>query len=179
MLVVVALLSRTPPARALLARRGAATKLGGPGGVATSLARRGAASLVDAAWLRARADDPRVRVFDVSQVLDRETNVVAPARAAFDAAHVPAATFLDVGGALSAPHVSLHNMAPAPEAFAAALGENGVDDSCHVVLSAARVENRAGLETKPVSAEPGAPQVFRVQNHVGDARLVAPGRVRV
>eukprot|EP00629_Pelagomonadales_sp_RCC1024_P018187 CAMPEP_0119280502 /NCGR_PEP_ID=MMETSP1329-20130426/22774_1 /TAXON_ID=114041 /ORGANISM="Genus nov. species nov., Strain RCC1024" /LENGTH=141 /DNA_ID=CAMNT_0007281091 /DNA_START=41 /DNA_END=463 /DNA_ORIENTATION=+ len=98
------------------------------------LARRGSSTLVDAAWLQKHIDDPRLRVLDVTQRLDRETNAVAPARDAFEAAHVPGADYVDVGRDLSAPHASLHNMAPSADAFAAALGAHGVDDACHVVL---------------------------------------------
>ena len=102
--------------------------------------RRGRTSLVQPAWLRDRLDDGNTVVLDATQVLCRDTNTVAPARAAFEAARIPTARFLDVGGDLAdasrvtARGDALHNMLPPPEQFARALGAAGVDDGSRIVL---------------------------------------------
>ena len=101
---------------------------------AAIIARRGRSSLVSAPWLKDNLDDPKLRVLDVTQVLDRTTNTVAPAVDTYMTSHVPGARFVDVGGRLSTPDPKLHNLAPSPEQFAAELSRQGVDDDSHVVL---------------------------------------------
>ena len=125
------------------------------------IARRGRSSLVSAPWLKDNLDDPKLRVLDVTQVLDRTTNTVAPAVDTYMTSHVPGARFVDVAGRLSTPDPKLHNLgafprqtfdlsrrwraggeaieafvhtAPSPEQFAAELSRQGVDDDSHVVL---------------------------------------------
>mmetsp|Transcript_26224 Transcript_26224/g.68129 ORF Transcript_26224/g.68129 Transcript_26224/m.68129 type:complete len:258 (+) Transcript_26224:154-927(+) len=98
------------------------------------IARRGRSSLVSAPWLKSNLDDPKIRVLDVTQVLDRTTNTVAPGVDTYMTSHIPGARFVDVGGRLSKPNPKLHNLAPSPEQFAAELSRQGVDDDTHVVL---------------------------------------------
>ena len=98
------------------------------------IARRGRSSLVSAPWLKSNLNDPKIRVLDVTQVLDRTTNTVAPAVDTYMTSHVPGARFVDVAGRLSTPDPKLHNLAPSPEQFAAELSRQGVDDESHVVL---------------------------------------------
>ena len=98
------------------------------------IARRGRSSLVSAPWLKDNLGDPKLRVLDVTQVLDRSTNTVAPAVDTYMTSHIPGARFVDVGGRLSTPNPKLHNLAPSPEQFAAELSRQGVDDESHVVL---------------------------------------------
>ena len=98
------------------------------------IARRGRSSLVSAPWLKDNLGDPKLRVLDVTQVLDRTMNTVAPAVDTYMTSHVPGARFVDVAGRLSTPDPKLHNLAPSPEQFAAELSRQGVDDDSHVVL---------------------------------------------
>ena len=98
------------------------------------IARRGRSSLVSAPWLKDNLGDPKIRVLDVTQVLDRTTNTVAPGVDTYMTSHIPGARFVDVGGRLSTPNPKLHNLAPSPEQFAAELSRQGVDDESHVVL---------------------------------------------
>ena len=98
------------------------------------IARRGRSSLVSAPWLKDNLGDPKIRVLDVTQVLDRTTNTVAPGVDTYMTSHIPGARFVDAGGRLSLPDPKLHNLAPSPEQFAAELSRQGIDDSTHVVL---------------------------------------------
>ena len=98
------------------------------------IARRGRSSLVSAPWLKDNLGDPKIRVLDVTQVLDRTTNTVAPAVDTYMTSHVPGARFVDVAGRLSTPDPKLHNLAPSPEQFASELSRQGVDDDSHVIL---------------------------------------------
>ena len=98
------------------------------------IARCGRSSLVSAPWLKENLGDPKLRALDVTQVLDRSTNTVAPAVDTYMTSHVPGARFVDVAGRLSTPDPKLHNLAPSPEQFAAELSRQGVDDDSHVVL---------------------------------------------
>ena len=74
------------------------------------IARRGRSSLVSAPWLKDNLGDPKLRVLDVTQVLDRTTNTVAPAVDTYMTSHVPGARFVDVAGRLSTPDPKLHNL---------------------------------------------------------------------
>ena len=74
------------------------------------IARRGRSSLVSAPWLKENLGDPKLRILDVTQVLDRTTNTVAPAVDTYMTSHVPGARFVDVGGRLSTPNPKLHNL---------------------------------------------------------------------
>ncbi|CAH0379053.1 unnamed protein product [Pelagomonas calceolata] len=98
------------------------------------IARRGRSSLVSAPWLKINLNDPKIRVLDVTQALDRTTNTVSPSVDTYMTSHIPGARFVDVGGRLSTPNPKLHNLAPSPEQFAAELSRQGVDDDSHVVL---------------------------------------------
>jgi len=77
---------------------------------AAIIARRGRSSLVSAPWLKDNLGDPKLRVLDVTQVLDRSTNTVAPAVDTYMTSHVPGARFVDVAGRLSTPDPKLHNL---------------------------------------------------------------------
>ena len=101
---------------------------------AAIIARRGRSSLVSAPWLKDNLGDPKIRVLDVTQVLDRTTNTVAPGVDTYMTSHIPGARFVDAGGRLSLPDPKLHNLAPTPEQFAAELSRQGVDDESHVIL---------------------------------------------
>ena len=98
------------------------------------IARRGRSSLVSAPWLKSNLNDPKIRVLDVTQALDRTTNTVSPSVDTYMTSHIPGARFVDVGGRLSTPNPKLHNLAPSPEQFAAELSRQGVDDDSHVIL---------------------------------------------
>ena len=74
------------------------------------IARCGRSSLVSAPWLKENLGDPKLRVLDVTQVLDRSTNTVAPAVDTYMTSHVPSARFVDVAGRLSTPDPKLHNL---------------------------------------------------------------------
>ncbi|KAH8058735.1 thiosulfate sulfurtransferase [Aureococcus anophagefferens] len=143
--------------------------------------RRGRTSLVQPAWLRDRLDDGNTVVLDATQVLCRDTNTVAPARAAFEAERIPTARFLDVGGDLAdasrvtARGDALHNMLPPPEQFARALGAAGVDDGSRIVLySSSHVywATRACVAARR-PCRPGAfVDASRVLAAIGDVALV-------
>ena len=88
----------------------------------------------------AHLGDKNLRVLDVTQKLEK-TNNVLPAYDVFAASHIPGATFVDVGGRLSAQSqyaasgtVPLHNMACSAEQLAEELSSLGIDDESHVVL---------------------------------------------
>jgi thiosulfate/3-mercaptopyruvate sulfurtransferase len=84
--------------------------------------------LVDAAWLVDNLSG--VVVVDV-----RWSVADGPARAAYDAAHIPGAVFADLDADLAAPAsagAGRHPL-PTPEAFAVAMGSLGVGDSSPVV----------------------------------------------
>ena len=70
---------------------------------AAIIARRGRSSLVSAPWLKDNLGDPKLKILDVTQVLDRSTNTVAPAVDTYMTSHVPGARFVDVAGRLSTP----------------------------------------------------------------------------
>lgn len=97
-------------------------------------------ALVDAETLAVHLDDPAVRVFDTTVVLDRPAGggpyAVLPQREAYVREHVPGAAFADVPGALSDPAAAAPFTVPAPEAFAAAASALGIGEGAHVVAYA-------------------------------------------
>lgn len=85
-------------------------------------------------------DDPRIRVFDTTVVLDRPagggpyTPIVQ--RDAYRQEHVPGAAFADLVDVLADSDAPYPFAVPTPERFAAAAGELGVGDGVHVVAYA-------------------------------------------
>ena len=101
------------------------------------------ASLVSAQWLQDRLEEPSLRIFDVTQKLDRVQNDAAADEAGYAAGHIPGAAFLDAAslslqGIRNERGDELHNMACGAEQFAGALSAAGVDDTNHVVLYSSR-----------------------------------------
>lgn len=97
-------------------------------------------ALVAVDTLAAHLDDPAVRLFDTTVVLDRPPGGgpyrVLPQREAHLASHLPGAAFADLPGALSDPGAAAPFTLPSPEAFAAAAGALGIGDGVHVVAYA-------------------------------------------
>lgn len=97
---------------------------------------------VSAEWLADHIGDPEIVVIDGSWHL---TTVGRDARAEYLAGHIPGAVFFDID-AIADTSVPLPHMLPTPEAFAAAVGDLGIDDRQRIVVydtvglsSAARV----------------------------------------
>ncbi|MXY79448.1 MAG: sulfurtransferase, partial [Chloroflexi bacterium] len=86
------------------------------------------ASVVSGAWLQANIE--RVVVADVRWYLDGRSG-----RAAYEAGHIPGAVFVELDGDLSGPpsRSGGRHPLPAPEDFAAAVGEAGIGDGRAVV----------------------------------------------
>ena len=93
----------------------------------------------------------------MTQVLDRSTNTVAPAVDTYMTSHVPGARFVDVGGTALYTRSEAAQLSTVAlvEQFAAELSRQGVDDD------------------SPRGA------LFSSEGHVGDARLVPPGQLRL
>ncbi len=88
-------------------------------------------ALVTTEWLAEHLGDPQVRVVDVRwSLLER-----GKGRAAYRAAHVPGAVFLDVDGDLAAPRGQGPGRHPLPSAerFAAAMSRGGVAADTRVI----------------------------------------------
>jgi thiosulfate/3-mercaptopyruvate sulfurtransferase len=93
--------------------------------------------LVSTSWLAEHLDDPSVVVLDCTTHLVPEPKItyrVVPGREDFEKGHIPGAQFADVQGDLSDNAQALRFMLPKPDAFAAAVGRFGVDDTTRVVL---------------------------------------------
>jgi thiosulfate/3-mercaptopyruvate sulfurtransferase len=95
--------------------------------------------LVDPAWLEPRLGERSLRVFDVSVVSTPPARQgqpwdACPARAEWEAAHIPGAGFIDLVHELSDSSSSLAFALPAPAALAAAFARHGVGDDDHVVF---------------------------------------------
>jgi thiosulfate/3-mercaptopyruvate sulfurtransferase len=86
-------------------------------------------SLISVAELAAALDDPDLRIADV------RWSLAAPGggRAAYAAAHLPGAVFVDLESVLAAPAGPGRHPLPDPAAFAAALGELGIGRGHRVV----------------------------------------------
>lgn len=84
-------------------------------------------SVVDAAWLAAHLGDPLVRVVDV------RWSLAASGRAAYAAAHVRGAAFVDLDTELSAPTGPGRHPIPSPARVAEVFGALGVGPETHVV----------------------------------------------
>lgn len=85
-------------------------------------------------------DDPRIRIFDATVLLDRPagggpyTPIVQ--RDAYLAEHVPGAAFADLVDDLVDPDAPFPFAIPSPERFAARAGALGIGDDVHVVVYA-------------------------------------------
>ncbi|HET6183989.1 MAG TPA: rhodanese-like domain-containing protein [Acetobacteraceae bacterium] len=93
--------------------------------------------LAETGWLAERLGDPSVLVFDCTTHLipdPKATYQVVPARADFEAAHIPGAQFIDVQKDVSDNARKLRFMAPAPDALAAAMRRFGVNGDSRIVL---------------------------------------------
>lgn len=93
--------------------------------------------LVSTGWLAAHLSDPDLVVVDVTAgpapLTDPDGAEGAP-RAAFAAARIPGARFLDLKADFSDPAAPFGFTAPAPDALAAALGRAGIGNAARVVI---------------------------------------------
>jgi len=87
-------------------------------------------SLISAAALAARIDDPAHRVVDVRWYLGRP----GVGRVAHDAGHIPGAIFVDMDADLVAPSGPGRHPLPSPSVFAARLGALGIGSEHEVVV---------------------------------------------
>ena len=85
--------------------------------------------VVDVPWLRARLEDPAVRVLDASWMMP---DAGRDPRVEFEANRIPGAAFFDID-ALSDRRSPLPHMAPDPATFAAAASALGIDARTHVI----------------------------------------------
>ena len=96
--------------------------------------------LVSPEELRDAIGDERVRVFDATVFLRRAVDggpyTVESGRKSYARAHIPAAGFADIPGALSDPASPFAFTLPAAAQFAAAIGRLGIGDGTHVVAYA-------------------------------------------
>jgi len=93
--------------------------------------------LIDAESLEHQLGDADLRVFDCTTNLipdPKTTYQAVPARAEFEAGHVPGAQFIDLQADLSDQSQRLRFMAPSAEAFAAAMSRFGVGQGARIVL---------------------------------------------
>ncbi|MBF6621241.1 MAG: sulfurtransferase [Patulibacter sp.] len=85
-------------------------------------------------------DDPRIRVFDTTVVLDRPAGggpyTPIPQRDAYRREHVPGAEFADLVDDLVDPDAPFPFAVPTPERFAEQAGALGIGDDVHVVAYA-------------------------------------------
>lgn len=93
--------------------------------------------LIDTERLERRLGEPGLRVFDCTTnlVLNPDgTARAVPARAEFEAEHIPGAQYIDLQADLSDRTQRLRFMLPAAGEFAAAMGRFGVGEGASVVL---------------------------------------------
>jgi thiosulfate/3-mercaptopyruvate sulfurtransferase len=87
-------------------------------------------SLISAAVLAARIDDPTIRIVDARWYLGRPGD----GRDAYEAGHIPGAIFVDMDTDLVAPTGPGRHPLPSPAVFAARLGELGIESQHEVVV---------------------------------------------
>lgn len=96
--------------------------------------------LVSAQDLAAALDDPRIRVFDATVVLDRPAGggpyTPIPQRDTYRESHVPGAAFADLVGDLADTDAPYPFALPTPERFAERAGALGIGEDTHVVVYA-------------------------------------------
>jgi len=93
--------------------------------------------LAETDWLAAHLDDPDLVVLDCTTHLipdPKITYTVQPGREDFEKGHIPGAQFVDLQADLSATHPKLRFMMSGPAAFAAAMGQFGIDNKTRVIL---------------------------------------------
>jgi len=93
--------------------------------------------LVNTEWLAQNLHRPDLRLFDCSATMVVDPVIkqrVQPERAAFEAAHIPGAQFIDIDGQLSDRHHPIHLMLPPPDAFKAAVEALGIHHDSIVVI---------------------------------------------
>jgi len=93
--------------------------------------------LVETDWLADHLEDPNLRIFDCTVVLELKPDggyVIETGKARYDAGHIPGAGFIDISEDLSDPDQTLRFMMPSAERFAAALSKAGVGPETKVVL---------------------------------------------
>lgn len=93
--------------------------------------------LVESDWLAGQLDDPDLRIIDcgVDFALDDEGQFVfTPARTAWEAGHIPGASFVDFNRDVSDPSAGLPFMLPPPEDFSHAMQRCGVSPGTRVII---------------------------------------------
>jgi len=93
--------------------------------------------LIDGDDLETRLSDERLRLYDCTTWLHPDPPRiyrVESGRAAFEAAHIPGADFLDLTDELADPASDFNFMMPTPEALAKTLGTHGIGQDSDVVL---------------------------------------------
>lgn len=97
-------------------------------------------SLVDPHELAAALDDPAIRVYDATVLLERPPQggpyEVVSGRERYRSCHIATAAFADIAGALSNPDAPYPFVVPTAEQFAAAAGALGIGPGVHVVAYA-------------------------------------------
>jgi thiosulfate/3-mercaptopyruvate sulfurtransferase len=97
-------------------------------------------SLIAPEQLAERLEDPHLRLFDTTVLLDRPPEggpyVPRPQRAAYEAEHIPGAVFADLVGELSDPGSPFPFALPSAARFTAAAGRLGIGESTRVVAYA-------------------------------------------
>lgn len=93
--------------------------------------------LVETGWLEDNLDDPSLRIFDSTVLLQLQPKgpyVIESGRATYGEGHIPGAGFLDLTTELADPNQKLRFMMPSADAFAAALSKAGVGPDNRVIL---------------------------------------------
>lgn len=96
---------------------------------------------IDGAWLTENLNDPTVKIFDATVILDPDSWQANSGRDTFDASHIPGAQFVDLISELSDPKgdvgfdggVHAYKL-PEPAVIAAVLQSYGVSDNTTVVV---------------------------------------------
>lgn len=96
--------------------------------------------LVSTDWLEAHLADPSLRIFDCTGLLGADFSTNLARQRHYDKHHIPGAAFLGVAdprGELADPDAPLPFTWPTQAQAELALGRNGVDNTCRVVVYAA------------------------------------------
>ena len=108
-----------------------------------TVALRNPQALVDTDWLGAHLDNPRLRVFDCSTILQFEKGGKRPyrvlnCRKEHEAGHIPGAGFLDLQADFSDNDSPFGMTLSDPDRVAASFARAGVGEGTHVVLYSRR-----------------------------------------